>query len=132
MCDYVNKLKELTNKLAPLSSYIQNPGNVVEYNLPGGKVIGWGLLNIPEIAVQKVFGVAGSSLPNHLHEVEKEIIIVYRGHIRITTDDGVHDLKAGDCLTVPPGKVHSSYSETNVELIAITIPAEKGFPSDGR
>ena len=57
-----------------------------------GNCIGWGLLKIPEIAVQKSFLSGGTKFKAHKH-MQVEYLIVYKGELTIKTDNIISYLK---------------------------------------
>jgi quercetin dioxygenase-like cupin family protein len=44
----------------------------------------------------------GSAIPLHQHEVDEEILIVHRGHLRVTVKGDSSDATAGDAVFLPP------------------------------
>jgi quercetin dioxygenase-like cupin family protein len=44
----------------------------------------------------------GTAIPKHEHEVDEEILIVYRGRVRVTFDKDSAEASAGDAIFLPP------------------------------
>ena len=65
----------------------------------------------------------GTCFSNHTHVIDK-IDAVVSGRFRMTTKEGAVILKAGDCLTVPRGTVHSAEVVGNESVVS--LDATKG------
>lgn len=44
----------------------------------------------------------GTAIPKHEHEVDEEILIVFRGRVRVTFDKDSAEASAGDAIFLPP------------------------------
>ncbi|MDX1765318.1 MAG: cupin domain-containing protein [Candidatus Saccharimonadales bacterium] len=64
--------------------------------------------------------VAGKSRP-HFHKRSTEIYRVLRGKMKVAVDGRIHELVAGDEITIKPGQVHSLAAE-RVWFEAISRP----------
>jgi quercetin dioxygenase-like cupin family protein len=74
-------------------------------------------------AVSRYVYPPGTYFPDHTHAVDK-IDAVISGIFRITTPEGVADLRAGDAIHVLRGTVHSAEvisSENVVSLDAVKV-----------
>jgi len=133
MCEtkLIEDLKKLTYFLPPLSSFTQSMGSrVVEYDVEAGFCVGFCLFNNNEVAVQRSFLSIGTEFPLHKHEHSMEMLMVYRGHLRVLMNDKIFELTPGDSLRIPENTMHSVSAQANTELIGVTIPADKGYPED--
>jgi mannose-6-phosphate isomerase-like protein (cupin superfamily) len=53
----------------------------------------------------------------HHHDVEDELFLIHKGHLRMEFRDRVVELGPGECLVVPRGVEHRPVAEEEVELI---------------
>ena len=117
------RIDELTRKLNG------DPTKIV-YKVDGGEVTTKGLMKKAEVGVMDVLIPAGATFPMHVHD-EKEIVAVYLGRLRIQTMNGKDIwVEVGDTYIMPAGVQHNAIAEIETRLIAITIPADKGY-ADG-
>lgn len=128
----LEKLKEITSKLPSLSSIADlSGGGAVEYNLPIGHSFGFGLYKTEKVAVQRAFMSAKSEFPIHCHNCH-EYIIIYSGRARYSIGDKVTEIGVGECAHFPPNVAHIFSSLEDVWMLAITVPAEQGYPDGSR
>jgi quercetin dioxygenase-like cupin family protein len=127
----LTRIRELTEKL-DFSQIIdrRNNGESIEYALEQGKAMSFGLWKTQEIAVARTVMSEGAKWQKHSHD-EKEIVIVYRGSIKIIHDDHEVLLVEGDTYTIEPGNRHEAISANGCDVIAITIPAADDWPAGG-
>lgn len=126
--DYIEKLEALQETVPSLDQLVSEMhGSFVQYELEAGFAVGHGVLNDYECAVQKYFATGNSVFPIHTHE-EFEYFIVISGEGTVTIDGKKTNFKAKDCIVIQPGQVHSWEYITPAKMIAITIPASRGFP----
>lgn len=60
-------------------------------------------------------------------------LMLTRGHLRITTDDGDHDLRPGQVLTIGPGVVHSVHApEASEMLLTVCLTEYAGSSREDR
>lgn len=72
-----------------------------------------GALNGQEVKLVKVQG----DFVWHHHEIEDELFLVWRGHLRIEFRDRVVELHEGEFLVVPHGVEHRPVAHAEVELL---------------
>jgi mannose-6-phosphate isomerase-like protein (cupin superfamily) len=53
----------------------------------------------------------------HHHDVEDELFLVHRGHLRMEFRDGVVELEPGEMIVVPRGVEHRPVAPEEVEII---------------
>ena len=70
-------------------------------------------LNGQEVKAVKVKG----EFVWHHHDVEDELFLIHKGHLRIEFRDRVVELGPGECLVVPRGVEHRPVAVEEVELI---------------
>lgn len=125
--DNIRRLETLVNELPDLSEIVQSArGKRVEYGVEG-ECVGYGLLNEPEIAVQRAFLTKGTIFPPHAHDT-KELLIVYIGRLNVMCDSKVVELSPGGHYYFPHNAVHSVEALEDTWVIGITIPADGGYP----
>lgn len=134
MCDEesnLEKLRKLTAKLPVLgpSSYKELTPGKIDYQVLRGRCTGMALLNIPEVAVQRVCLEASTVFPEHSHN-EIEVIVIYKGEGLHITPGMKSRVTAGESYISRPGELHEFRAVTDCELIAITIPASAGYPRE--
>lgn len=126
---YIEKLEMLQETMPSFESIVSSMhGSFVQYEMDQGFAIGHGVLHDHDCAVQKYFATANSVFPEHIHD-EWEYFIVIRGEGTIVIDGKESTFKAKDCIVIEPGQTHLWRYDTPVEMIAVTIPASRGFPS---
>jgi mannose-6-phosphate isomerase-like protein (cupin superfamily) len=64
----------------------------------------------------KVAKVKGS-LTWHSHELEDELFLVLKGHLRIEMEDRAVELKEGDMFVVPKGVRHNPVAEEECHIL---------------
>lgn len=124
-------MNERKRAVAELSEMINGSTDsaVTNYVVDSGCSVGWGLYKDGRIAVQRNELSAGTIFPAHTHTDKAEWIIVYNGSIRFwygDTDTVV--LQVGDSLKLEPNVPHSAEVLELCHMIAITIPADEGYP----
>lgn len=131
----LDKLKELTNglpeipKLKELIGETDSSTHSILYDVEKGTSFGLSLLSRPQVAVQEVVISKGTFFPKHVHEKEREIIIVYKGKLEIIVEgENNQVLLPGDSIVFEPGKVHSSFALEDTNMITISIPRIEGYP----
>ena len=123
-------LRNLTENLPSLGTLLEKKEKgFVEYSVKYGTCFGIKLLWDNSIAVQKAFMSKGTVFPDHVHDLEKEILIVFKGNLVINKENYTTNLSAGELSEILPGESHSMFASTDTWLIAITIPAEEGYPN---
>ena len=130
--DSLQKLRQLTEELpAPLLNTMSNPGpGYMEYDVDG-TCIGFGLHNQQEVAVQRAFVSGGTTFPKHEHDTH-EFLIVYQGHLIFHLHDEEYPVGVAGSIHIEPHTPHSVVATEDSWLIGITVPAEEGYPHDGR
>jgi quercetin dioxygenase-like cupin family protein len=116
-------VKELKQRLSDL--VVKNEEGHVEY-LAGAS--GDALYKDEDVAVQMMFLKEGDQFPMHVHPVEKEWLIIIRGTARINVDGTERVIKARDELIIEPGQNHTGIALEDLWHIAISIPADEGYP----
>ena len=131
MGENLERLRELTNSLpaVPLIKLVKaSSDKTVEYETQDGTpFFGLGLFNNGYVAVRRVFMGKGTLVPHHTH-AGKEFMIVYSGKVRFRRSRGERVYGIGDILCFDPNEEHNGEALEHTWLIAITIPAEKGYP----
>lgn len=125
----IEKLKEITPQLPKFPQSISNPYNTcIEYKVLEGTCLAWDLLWIEDISVSKWFLSNGTKFPKHSHN-EKEIIIVYKGHLEIYYEDGNEaTLKSSNVIHHQPNTIHWAEAKKDTWMIIIMIPASYDYP----
>ena len=125
---YIERLEELTQDIPALEDLVlAAEGAVVMYDTVTGKSMGYGIINTGAYSIQKVVHSAGTLFPLHVQD-EHEYIIVVDGEAQLTKNDQIQTLKKNDCVVIQPGERHAWLFEANTTIIAITVPASKGYP----
>ena len=128
MSDNLKILRKLTKDLTDLVS--EKQGRYVEYNCSVGVCIGEGLYKQNNIAVQKAFLSKGTIFDRHDHG-EKEFLICYEGIIEFTNKEK-RKVGVGEIIIFDKNHAHSCEALEDSQLIAVTIPASKGYPEHGK
>jgi quercetin dioxygenase-like cupin family protein len=124
-------LRELTARLPSLNDLLGRGGTYTNYAVEGGseaECVGMSILNNGSVAVQDSFMTKGTIFPHHTQE-EIEHLIVYKGRLLVHVA-GVPDivLEAGGHVRFNPNVSHGVEALEKTWLIAITVPAGKGYP----
>ena len=125
-------LEELTKTLPDLSDLVAGKSRMgyTEYATETGTAIGWSLLNIPEVAVQRHFISKDTEFEGHTHPAN-EWVIVTKGMLQFTVGYGWRDtIRVGQCQFLPADCFHSCVALEDTWLVAITVPAAEGYPHD--
>lgn len=126
----LQRLRELTERLPLLGvpEYRSHGYGIVDLKVVQGSCAGIPLLNIPEVAVQRVIMEPGTILTPHKHD-ELEIIIMVKGEAVRTLPNGEDlRLERGDVYTASPGEEQVFRAVTYCDLIAVSIPAASNYP----
>jgi len=127
MNENIEILKDLTNRLAPLIDYEKN--DVIEYKVPAGTCLGFGLFNVPEVSVQKAFLSKGTIFPIHTHKV-MEWLMVYKGKLESSINGRKKILDIGAGVYINPEEEHSVLAVEDTWIIGVTIPSDSGYPDE--
>lgn len=127
MCTETNleKLQDLTPRLKDLVVN-SNEESYQIYEVEDGLAFGFGLMNEPRVAVQRVYLPAGTRFTRHHHDVN-EYIVCYEGELEIIANGNARRLRTGDCAFHPAGQTHERISIENSWIICVTIPADEGY-----
>lgn len=129
----IDTLKQLTNDLPAipkLDDLIHNAGfnrNYIEYEVPSGTCIGFGLLNQKEVSVQKVVMTEGCNFPYHEH-TSFEILVIFKGKLEVEIDGEKSILTIGDKVRFDKETPHAAHALEETWMIAISIPKDDGYP----
>ncbi len=128
--DHLKYLRALTEALPSLSRISVGVGTsgVVHYEVGDGTCIGFSLWNDGNIAVQRVFLSAGTKFPAHIH-TGHEWVMVFSGNA-IFQEEGSDPitLQPGSYVYDPPERAHCFTAITDCWALAVTIPADEGYP----
>lgn len=122
---YVEGLTSLAElKLLTESLSVNKKKNISKYNT---NVLGKELLYLPEISVALFTLKSGASMSRHVHD-QKEWLLVIKGILKYTYDDEEFYLNCGEVYYTEPNRPHSCECIEDVDVIAITMPCEEGYP----
>jgi mannose-6-phosphate isomerase-like protein (cupin superfamily) len=62
---------------------------------------------------------AGRPTIAHLHRESEEIYYFVAGRGRMRLGDGERDVRAGDCVVIPPGTPHKLWAAPDVDLVLL-------------
>ena len=132
MEDKLQWLEALTKTLPDLSELVAGTSRMgyTEYKTETGTSMGWSLLNIPEVAVQRHFISGGTEFEGHAHPAN-EWVIVTKGILQFTID---HEQRSttyvGQCQFLPANCFHSCIAMEDTWIIGIVVPSVEGYPHD--
>lgn len=120
---HVPALRELAHTLIKRNT-------TVVYDTEEGEILLRGLMKRDEMAVSICSMPKGTEFPEHNHKVV-EWLMVSSGELEVRFEgrDSVV-LRAGESLRIQPKDSHSAIALTTVEVLAVTMPAEEGFPDE--
>ena len=131
----IDTLKKLTEELPgipKLSDLVEEnnkgPHSII-YKVDHGTSFGFNLLNRPEVSVMELFVSKGTGFPEHVHDLEREWGLVYKGKLKVDIDGEEHIVSAGECIKFGEGELHSSEALEDTWLIAVAIPNIDGYPA---
>ena len=120
--DNIEKLKELTPKLPPLSDIINGSGDYREFRLKAGYGFMFKLYKNDKVMASRCYNSAGSIMPQHQHGAI-EYVIVYEGEMHLKVNNETKILKRGDCSVIPPNTIHGfSVCPFDLWYLIIAIP----------
>lgn len=125
--DNLSRIRELTQIVTPIIEMSNIIGSKVKYEILKGKCEGTGLHNDGKVAIQMAWLDPDTVFTNHDHE-EIEILIVHEGKMTVNMKDKTFDLEVGGLVKFEPKEAHLLETKEGCKLIAITIPASKGYP----
>lgn len=121
-------VNSLTDSLPLLRDMIKSKScNFIEYKIEKGTCFGVGLARNDEVAVQQAFMSKGSIFSKHRHDVV-EIVVLYRGRLKYTGDDGDGVIEVGGDKRFEAGSTHEIEALEDSWIIGITIPPSPGYP----
>ena len=130
MCQSLDKLKELTDKLPGFPKELVSSKTYKKYEMEAGSCYGWLLYtNITSVACHKWYCSKGTIFPAHTHEV-RELLQVYEGQMILTVDGKEITLNSGESYHIEPGIIHSSIHPKETRFITITTPPAMEFPGE--
>jgi quercetin dioxygenase-like cupin family protein len=99
--------------------------------------------NGERISIKMILKTKGKLVPNHFHVLQDETFEVLEGKLTIWFNDKIQILNTGERITLPKGKAHNHYNDSDepVTLIQTVTPALDfeylmenliGLASDGR
>lgn len=127
MCKDESNIAQLREMLPTLASTRRQMRGFAIYEAGTGCVFGRGLMNIKGVAVQDAYITPGCVFAPHHHQMV-EHTICYKGELLIDVDGEQVSLSPGEILTIEPNTPHGFSSETGAWVIAVTIPADDGYP----
>lgn len=135
MCtERLNKIDMLIEMLPSYNEGFSMGDNIKNLRVEDGKAMATNLFRPPDntIAVAHTKAWPETKFLKHYHP-EVETIIVFKGDLTLLIGEKEIILTAGDTVTLEPNTGHSGYTRHGCELIAVTVPASKGFPNnDGK
>ena len=94
-----------------MKANVARPGDYAREEQDWGRLI-WmvsgALGNSDTMTVGKCFIKPGRANPPHYHPNCDEILHVLRGHIEHRVDDEYVEMKAGDTISIPTGRIHNA------------------------
>lgn len=131
LLDYTKKLQE-TASLDELVKGRQR--GMIRYQTVKGSVYGIGLFKNNEAAVQLAIMTKGTVFPEHSHKdpVRMEYIHVIKGKITVHTCEGMKEVRETESIAIKSGILHKVEALEDTEVIAITMPADEGFPDGAK
>lgn len=120
---HVPALRELVHTM-------NNSSTTIVYDTDHGKILLKHLHKREKMAVSMCSMPKGSDFPEHNHKVI-EWLHVESGELEFRLE-GKEPLilRAGESVYIKPGKAHSAIALTPVEVLAVTMPADEGFPDE--
>jgi quercetin dioxygenase-like cupin family protein len=115
--------------LETLESLIKSQNNNVMYECKNGKCIGINLYSEPDVGVMRLYMTKGAEFPEHIHEKEKEIGVVYSGKFLVRKRGKVYKYGIGDHFYFEKGEAHSGKALEDCWVVFISVPVAGGYPS---
>jgi quercetin dioxygenase-like cupin family protein len=81
--------------------------------------------NGERISIKMILKTKGKLVPNHFHVLQDETFEVLEGKLTIWFNDKIQILNTGERITLPKGKAHNHYNDSDepVTLIQTVTPA---------
>ena len=125
MSESIKRLKEITPFLNGIVE--RRASGIVEYDVERGTSIGFGLFKDKHVAVQRNFCSSGTVFPAHQHH-ENEVIILYTGRGRLLINGDPNNWESPAVFWLKPNQTHLFEFYEDTHMIAVTVPASKGYP----
>lgn len=90
--------------------------------------IGDALYKDKDVAIQMMMLKKGDRFPEHQHPVEKEWLIIISGSAAVKMGDKEEIFGPQDHIVIMPGQSHSGQALEDLWHVAISIPADEGYP----
>ena len=125
------RLREITRAIE-FSGIVHQKSDqeIIELEMNHGTGYMVGLYKTPAIGVARNYASAGCEFPLHSHE-EWELLLVYKGEMRLTVEGKTITLKEKGFHYILPGHQHEAYFPKESWFLAITMPASESWPKGG-
>lgn len=131
MCMHLERLKELTHELPPiprLQDYATFKDGIAEYRFKKGHAISFNLYSDRHVSIARTLITKNTEFENHSHPNSYELIIVLTGKLEMVMEGTRRILEQYDKIEIPHGTLHNAVALEDVWIIALTVPADDGFP----
>ena len=118
----MSMLHQLTENLPPV------PNAQMRYDSTRASGTGFGIINSPELCIQRAFLFEGLKLYSHAHD-GREWLIVIDGACTVRWGEEEQECKKGDYVVVEAGVEHSVEATDDTLVLLITVPGDQeGYP----
>ena len=126
--DPIQELERIVHSLPSLTAYEDPTGGLMEFDVAIGTALGFGIFKNKDVATACFFASKGSSFEMHTHEVT-EYNLTVRGSYTLMTPGKETLIEAPHLNVFWPMEPHGIVAvHSDLEIIAITIPASTGYP----
>lgn len=136
--DSLSVLEGLDNNFSLVDLIVgSSSSHEIEYKTACGNIHCIGLLKCKDYAVTVCEGTSDAISITHSHQISKEILIMLSGKSTVyftetgkNSDADCITLDAGNSVTIDPGVPHNVIWEEAGKILAISVPADEGFPDE--
>lgn len=129
MCEEIDQLRALTEKLPRFSSLIQESNDcMTTYKSDTGTIIGFKLHSSDQVVVMRVFLSKGASMKEHIHDASKETYHLVSGIFEVHYSKSKKTMMPGDIFTIPNKTAHKTRAVEDCWIVLVAIPRGDGYP----
>ena len=123
-------LEKMVEELPILENFIKEKSfDVINYKVLAGECKMINIFSSKDIRVAKLHLLKGTILPEHLHKVSREWIIVYSGSLNVYIDKENRQIGKGEYIVIDAMTLHSLEAIEDTFAICMVIPPDGGFPN---
>lgn len=114
--------------VATLSDFKEVVDGITKYRLMKGYATTSSLLDHRHVSIAVTTIPDGGKFQEHVHRIEKEMLIILEGRLRMSINKKSKIYKEGSLITINKNVKHDATAIGDAVIVALTIPRDEGFP----